>query len=315
MAEGNNKRTALLIIALIGGILTMVGAFLSWWFFALIFGFVVIVGSLLSLVDASGAPMPKAVNYMLPVGGIAATIVVWGDFIISLILLGRASSAFWGLGFTYSFYFCLIGSVLPVICYFTGGRKPEPLTEWGRTQSHLGTVIAATGLAVPFLAWIIGGLYYVIVTIVPFTMPCLIVAGILGSRGSSARYRGECEEIEAEVHRALKSKREVTFQEIASKTGIKPSKVSRRVLRWIRKGRLPGVYVDAGVLTTRRGAPSRARGAPEFKPAQIEQMVYGYIVNRGGEIDIAKCAKELGISRAKVEAAIEALEERGKLER
>jgi hypothetical protein len=52
---------------------------------------------------------------------------------------------------------------------------------------------------------------------------------------------------------------------------------------------------------------------PRLKPAQIESMVYGYIVSHGGEIDVTECAEELGLSEREVRAAVEALKAKGKV--
>ncbi|MBA7597448.1 hypothetical protein ES703_04451 [subsurface metagenome] len=48
---------------------------------------------------------------------------------------------------------------------------------------------------------------------------------------------------------------------------------------------------------------------------QIERMVYGYVLDHGGEIDVEECAEVLEISEDEVEKAIRALEKKGKLER
>lgn len=49
-------------------------------------------------------------------------------------------------------------------------------------------------------------------------------------------------------------------------------------------------------------------------PREVEKKVYEYLVRARGEIDISECAKELGISVEGVEAAIESLKEKGKIE-
>lgn len=62
-------------------------------------------------------------------------------------------------------------------------------------------------------------------------------------------------------------------------------------------------------------APPKMRAPPKLTATQTEWMVYGYLVDHGGEIDISKCAEELKISKSDVEKAVEALEAKGKLER
>lgn len=69
----------------------------------------------------------------------------------------------------------------------------------------------------------------------------------------------------------------------------------------------------------RQKATSHSQKAPEeapseLKPDQIERMVYDYIVDQGGEMDIGECAEELEISKMNVRLAIEILKGKGKLE-
>lgn len=342
---GGDRRKAWLIVALIGGILTTVGVFLPWlvigarfshsgWEIGAFGGFVhsyvilaggilVIVGSLLALLEVRrfgeayeiSVPKSKALDYLLPIGGIVVAVAAWGLSFFTL--LGGGSFTYqlydyywYSRELAYGSYLCLIGSVFPLIGYLKGARKPERLREWGNMQGNLGKAVFLISLPVLALA-LFGGT--ILVSFFFFLFPCWVIAGMIASRGSSARDRGEREEIEAEVHRALKSKKEVTLEEIASKTGVEFSKVRRRIKRMIRKDRLPGVYLEAGILTKGSGAPSRAKEVSEFKPAQIERMVYGYIVDRGGEIDVEECAEELGIPKTNVEMAIEVLKAKGKL--
>lgn len=51
----------------------------------------------------------------------------------------------------------------------------------------------------------------------------------------------------------------------------------------------------------------------KLKPAQIESMIYGYLVTHNGEIDIEECAEELEISKSDVKTAIRALKAAGRL--
>lgn len=67
-------------------------------------------------------------------------------------------------------------------------------------------------------------------------------------------------------------------------------------------------------------AARKTYAPPEAPPrtltsGQIERMVYGYVLDHGGEIDVEECAEVLEISEDEVEKAIKALEKRGKLER
>lgn len=59
--------------------------------------------------------------------------------------------------------------------------------------------------------------------------------------------------------------------------------------------------------------PEVRRAPTKLKPAQIEQMVYGYVVDHGGEIDVAECAEELGLSAVDVKRAVKSLVRKGKV--
>jgi predicted DNA-binding transcriptional regulator len=54
---------------------------------------------------------------------------------------------------------------------------------------------------------------------------------------------------------------------------------------------------------------------PEKERAEIKEEVLRYLVEHGGEIDIAECARELGVSGGEVEKAIERLEKEGQIGR
>lgn len=61
-------------------------------------------------------------------------------------------------------------------------------------------------------------------------------------------------------------------------------------------------------------APPKMRIPPKLTLTQTERMVYEYIVDHGGEIDIEECADEFGLSKSDVEQAVKALVKKGKLE-
>jgi hypothetical protein len=54
--------------------------------------------------------------------------------------------------------------------------------------------------------------------------------------------------------------------------------------------------------------------APKKGKAEIKEEVLRYLFEHGGEIDIAECAKELALSTAEVEEAIEFLQKEGQIE-
>lgn len=64
-----------------------------------------------------------------------------------------------------------------------------------------------------------------------------------------------------------------------------------------------------------RKARAEEKIPPKLKSAQVESMVYGYIVDHGGQINIERCAKELELPKCDVEKAIKALKLKKALER